>query len=223
MFKAPHDNPYLLFAHSTSTCPTNPTPSTLPICQRHPNTLSTSSSSARAGHHFLCAVTVLSRRVGGFRFLLVSPPSTAPGLRHPPCSVLCDSLQAGRLWAPVKHRQRRPGCTTTTHITHLHAKGLSPPLSLPSQASLTAPLHHASQQLGWRANRNSRHSAIKKFKRFKMSQNCYPHILEQKYQLPRLAHRPSITCCIPPLGSPDRTPVSLVSQNHRKLCFIGFQ
>lgn len=130
MFKAPHDNPYLLFAHSTSTCPTNPTPSTLPICQRHPNTLSTSSSSARAGHHFLCAVTVLSRRVGGFRFLLVSPPSTVPGLRHP--LLLCA------LWFPPSRQavcisQAQAEVPRLHHHTH-HTPACERPQSSPLPA-----------------------------------------------------------------------------------------
>lgn len=54
-----------------------------------------------------------------------------------------------------------------------------------------------------------------------MTQNCYPHVLEQKYQLPRLT-LPSITLCVPPLRSPDRESVSLVSLNHRKLLLLAF-
>lgn len=54
-----------------------------------------------------------------------------------------------------------------------------------------------------------------------MSQNCYPHVLEHKYQLPRLT-LPFITLHVPALGSPDRESVSLVSLNHRKLPLLAF-
>lgn len=177
MFKAPHDNPYLLFVHSTLTYPINPTPSAVPICQRHPNILPTSSLSARAGQHFLCAVAVLSCLVGGFRFLPVSPPSTAPtpGL----CSV-------------IPSKQAELHC----HTPHTSGCARPQPFLLPdfSLHLFTTPTSNwAGEQ-----TENSWHSVIKKFECFKMSQNCCPHVLEQKYQLPRLTQRlPSPAASLP--------------------------
>lgn len=88
MFKAPHDNPYLLFVHSTLTYPIKSIPFKVPTSQRHPNILPISSLSARAGQYFLCTVTTLNCLPCGW----LQVPSRFPSLHSAQLKALTPGL-----------------------------------------------------------------------------------------------------------------------------------
>lgn len=118
------------------------------------------------------------------------------------------------LWFPPS----RQSCTAT-HLTRLGCARPQPFL-LPdfSLHLFTTPTSNwAGEQ-----TENSWHSVIKKFECFKMSQNCCPHVLEQKYQLPD-SHS-AFHHLLPPCPWLPRQSTSVPGKPEpQKAAFIGFQ